>query len=253
MADADIIVTATTPATTPCCLRPTVIRPGQHYQRHGLGPVEHKNEIDPACLWPRPIFTCPTGCSRQTRLLGELRTWRIAQRRRRMRRGSSRNLARHCPRARPRAGRRTRRSPFCRSDRHHWRWGQDTAIAANRPPDVRWPLDAGVDFSKLDLHPEGNTPHDVRASTQFQPGRIMPAATCENAQAMKAAEVDVIIGVRSFQHGLAHGYDGWSCHVHQCVVVGPDGDPVWFSAVGKGCQRRAHAPAWLSEEHDHRL
>lgn len=24
------------------------------------------------------------------------------------------------------------------------------------------------------------------------------------------------------------GYDGWSFYVHQCVVVLPDGDPIWF-------------------------
>lgn len=24
------------------------------------------------------------------------------------------------------------------------------------------------------------------------------------------------------------GYDGWSFYVHQCVVVGPDGEPVWY-------------------------
>ena len=24
------------------------------------------------------------------------------------------------------------------------------------------------------------------------------------------------------------GYDGWSFYVHQCVMVGPEGDPIWF-------------------------
>jgi ectoine hydrolase len=30
------------------------------------------------------------------------------------------------------------------------------------------------------------------------------------------------------------GYDGWSFYVHQCVLVRPDGDPVWF---GRGLDR----------------
>ncbi len=37
----------------------------------------------------------------------------------------------------------------------------------------------------------------------------------------------LIVSDPSNMHWLT-GYDGWSFYVHQCVVVGPHGDPVWF-------------------------
>ncbi|WAJ27198.1 ectoine hydrolase DoeA [Antarcticirhabdus aurantiaca] len=41
------------------------------------------------------------------------------------------------------------------------------------------------------------------------------------------------------------GYDGWSFYVHQGVLVGPDGDPVWF---GRGMDAEgAKRTAWLGE------
>lgn len=42
------------------------------------------------------------------------------------------------------------------------------------------------------------------------------------------------------------GYDGWSFYVHQCVVVGPDGDPVWFGRVQDA--NGARRTAWLSND-----
>ena len=46
--------------------------------------------------------------------------------------------------------------------------------------------------------------------------------------AMAAKGVDVIIVSDPSNMAWLTGYDGWSFYVHQCVVVGPDGDPVWF-------------------------
>ncbi|MEM5470230.1 ectoine hydrolase DoeA [Hoeflea sp. AS60] len=46
--------------------------------------------------------------------------------------------------------------------------------------------------------------------------------------AMDAAGVDVIVVSDPSNMAWLTGYDGWSFYVHQCVVVGPDGDPVWF-------------------------
>ena len=46
--------------------------------------------------------------------------------------------------------------------------------------------------------------------------------------AMATAGVDVIIVSDPSNMAWLTGYDGWSFYVHQCVVVGPDGDPVWF-------------------------
>ncbi|MBU4531292.1 MAG: ectoine hydrolase DoeA [Hoeflea sp.] len=47
-------------------------------------------------------------------------------------------------------------------------------------------------------------------------------------KAMDEAGVDVIIVSDPSNMAWLTGYDGWSFYVHQCVVVGPDGDPVWF-------------------------
>ncbi len=46
--------------------------------------------------------------------------------------------------------------------------------------------------------------------------------------AMDTAGIDVIIVSDPSNMAWLTGYDGWSFYVHQCVVVGPDGDPVWF-------------------------
>jgi len=65
-------------------------------------------------------------------------------------------------------------------------------------------------------------------------------------KAMEAAEVDVIIVSDPSNMAWLTGYDGWSFYVHQCVVVGPDGDPVWF---GRGQDANgARRTAWLSED-----
>ncbi|WP_412050106.1 ectoine hydrolase DoeA [Hoeflea sp. Naph1] len=47
-------------------------------------------------------------------------------------------------------------------------------------------------------------------------------------KAMAAAGVDLIIVSDPSNMAWLTGYDGWSFYVHQCVLVGPDGDPVWF-------------------------
>ncbi|RNF33434.1 ectoine hydrolase DoeA [Paracoccus methylarcula] len=42
------------------------------------------------------------------------------------------------------------------------------------------------------------------------------------------------------------GYDGWSFYVHQCVIVGPDGPPIWF---GRGQDANgALRTVWMGEE-----
>ena len=63
--------------------------------------------------------------------------------------------------------------------------------------------------------------------------------------AMAAAGVDVIIVSDPSNMAWLTGYDGWSFYVHQCVVVGPDGDPVWF---GRGQDANgARRTAYLSD------
>lgn len=47
-------------------------------------------------------------------------------------------------------------------------------------------------------------------------------------RAMAAAEIDVLIISDPSNMAWLTGYDGWSFYVHQAIIVGPDGDPVWF-------------------------
>ncbi|RZV46826.1 MAG: ectoine hydrolase DoeA [Acidimicrobiales bacterium] len=46
--------------------------------------------------------------------------------------------------------------------------------------------------------------------------------------AMVDAEIDVLIVPDPSNTAWLTGYDGWSFYTPQCVVVGPEGDPVWF-------------------------
>lgn len=46
--------------------------------------------------------------------------------------------------------------------------------------------------------------------------------------AMERAGLDLLIVCDPSNMAWLTGYDGWSFYVHQCVVVAPDGDPVWF-------------------------
>ena len=46
--------------------------------------------------------------------------------------------------------------------------------------------------------------------------------------AMAAAGIDLLILSDPSNMAWLTGYDGWSFYVHQAVVVGPDGDPIWF-------------------------
>jgi ectoine hydrolase len=47
-------------------------------------------------------------------------------------------------------------------------------------------------------------------------------------QAMQESGVDLIIVSDPSNMAWLTGYDGWSFYVHQCVLLGVEGDPVWF-------------------------
>ena len=47
-------------------------------------------------------------------------------------------------------------------------------------------------------------------------------------QAMEEAGIDVLITSDPSNMAWLTGYDGWSFYVHQAVIVGPTGEPVWF-------------------------
>ena len=46
--------------------------------------------------------------------------------------------------------------------------------------------------------------------------------------AMAASSLDVLIVSDPSNMAWLTGYDGWSFYVHQCVVLGLEGEPVWF-------------------------
>ena len=62
--------------------------------------------------------------------------------------------------------------------------------------------------------------------------------------AMEVAGVDVIVVSDPSNMAWLTGYDGWSFYVHQCVVVGLEGAPVWFGRTqdSNGARRTAYLP-----------
>lgn len=47
-------------------------------------------------------------------------------------------------------------------------------------------------------------------------------------RAMEAKGVDLLIVADPSNMNWLTGYDGWSFYVHQCVIVPPHGEPIWF-------------------------
>ena len=63
-------------------------------------------------------------------------------------------------------------------------------------------------------------------------------------QAMAARGVELIIVSDPSNMAWLTGYDGWSFYVHQCVLLGLDGDPLWFGRGQdtNGARRTCHMP-----------
>lgn len=61
-------------------------------------------------------------------------------------------------------------------------------------------------------------------------------------KAMEKAEIDLLIVTDPSNMHWLTGYDGWSFYVHQCVLVPPDGEPIWFgrSQDANGAKRTAY-------------
>ena len=47
-------------------------------------------------------------------------------------------------------------------------------------------------------------------------------------RAMEAKGVDLLIVTDPSNMNWLTGYDGWSFYVHQCVVIPPEGEPIWY-------------------------
>ena len=64
--------------------------------------------------------------------------------------------------------------------------------------------------------------------------------------AMDKAGIELLIVTDPSNMAWLTGYDGWSFYVHQCVVVGPSGDPLWF---GRGQDANgAVRTCWMPDE-----
>jgi len=68
----------------------------------------------------------------------------------------------------------------------------------------------------------------------------------ETRRAMTVKGVDLLIVTDPSNMNWLTGYDGWSFYVHQCVVVPPVGEPIWFGRGQDG--NGARLTAYLAPE-----
>ena len=73
------------------------------------------------------------------------------------------------------------------------------------------------------------------------------ARLAKTRAAMDARGIEVLIVTDPTNMAWLTGYDGWSFYVHQCVIVGPEGDPIWYGRDmdGNGADRTVY----MSAEH----
>ena len=75
------------------------------------------------------------------------------------------------------------------------------------------------------------------------------ARLAKTRRAMEAAELDLLVLSDPSNMGWLTGYDGWSFYVHQGVVVGPEGDPIWW---GRGMDAAgAVRTVWMADDRIH--
>ncbi|MBB3063821.1 ectoine hydrolase DoeA [Limibacillus halophilus] len=66
-------------------------------------------------------------------------------------------------------------------------------------------------------------------------------------KAMADAEIELLIVTDPSNQAWLTGYDGWSFYTHQAVLVGPDGDPLWW---GRGIDALgARRTVYMSHDH----
>ncbi len=78
-------------------------------------------------------------------------------------------------------------------------------------------------------------------------GRAEYAARLAKVRAaMAARDIELLIVTDPANMNWLTGYDGWSFYVHQCVLLGTEGEPVWF---GRGQDTNgAKLTTWLARE-----
>ena len=65
-------------------------------------------------------------------------------------------------------------------------------------------------------------------------------------RAMARAGIELLVVSDPSNMAWLTGYDGWSFYVHQCVLVPPDGEPVWFGR--RQDANGAKRTAWLAHD-----
>ncbi|HTS91997.1 MAG TPA: ectoine hydrolase DoeA [Stellaceae bacterium] len=68
------------------------------------------------------------------------------------------------------------------------------------------------------------------------------ARLAKTRAAMEKAGLDLLIATDPSNMAWLTGYDGWSFYVHQCVLVPPDGEPLWYGRGmdAEGAKRTAY-------------
>jgi len=68
------------------------------------------------------------------------------------------------------------------------------------------------------------------------------ARLAKTRKAMESAGIDLLVVTDPSNMHWLTGYDGWSFYVHQCVLVPPDGEPIWYGRKqdANGAKRTAY-------------
>ncbi|MFN6986090.1 MAG: aminopeptidase P family N-terminal domain-containing protein, partial [Rhizobium oryzihabitans] len=68
------------------------------------------------------------------------------------------------------------------------------------------------------------------------------ARLSKTRNAMEKAGIDLLVVTDPSNMHWLTGYDGWSFYVHQCVLVPPDGEPIWYGRKqdANGAKRTAY-------------
>jgi ectoine hydrolase len=97
-----------------------------------------------------------------------------------------------------------------------------------------------------DQEADGSVPDDDPTDRLPFPRHEYDQRLAKVRVAMGAAGIDVLVATDPSNMAWLTGYDGWSFYVHQAVVVGPDGQPLWW---GRAMDRAGAArTTWL--DHD---
>ncbi|WP_299838283.1 ectoine hydrolase DoeA [uncultured Paracoccus sp.] len=86
---------------------------------------------------------------------------------------------------------------------------------------------------------------ELQRSTERFPTAEYEARLTRTRAAMEKAGLDLLIVSDPSNMAWLTGYDGWSFYVHQAVIVGPDGPPLWFGRGQDG--NGALRTVWMAE------